>query len=147
METCRTNHGSKWGQLPIMMRLHPGTRLIISWEPDCFPQVITVITSSWEPFSEPSDWDNVQPEHTCDWNYLTMHSFILSPSSFLYLSSCLYPKDGWRWAECLLCLFPRHVPSLFSAFTVTLYLMFRVGWPDLAYGISGFWALGPKLQF
>jgi hypothetical protein len=35
----------------------------------------------------------------------------------------------------------------FSAFTMPLYLAFRSRWPDLAYGISGVWALGPKLQF
>jgi hypothetical protein len=23
----------------------------------------------------------------------------------------LYPEHGWRWGECLLCLFPQHVPS------------------------------------
>jgi hypothetical protein len=28
-----------------------------------------------------------------------------------------------------------------------LYLAFRGRWPDLAYGISGVWALGPKLKF
>jgi hypothetical protein len=35
----------------------------------------------------------------------------------------------------------------FSAFTVPLYLAFRGGWPDLTYGISGVWALSPKLLF
>jgi hypothetical protein len=35
----------------------------------------------------------------------------------------------------------------FSAFTMPLYLVFRGGWLDLAYGISGVWALGPKLLF
>jgi hypothetical protein len=34
----------------------------------------------------------------------------------------------------------------FSAFTMPLYLAFRGRWPDLTYGISGVWALGPKLQ-
>jgi hypothetical protein len=33
----------------------------------------------------------------------------------------------------------------FSAFTKPLYLVFRGRWPNLAYGISGVWALGPKL--
>jgi hypothetical protein len=28
---------------------------------------MTEITSSPEPFLEPLDWDNGQPEHTCDW--------------------------------------------------------------------------------
>jgi hypothetical protein len=37
--------------------------------------------------------------------------------------------------------------SPFSAFTMPLYLVFRGRWPDLAYGISGVWALGPKLIF
>jgi hypothetical protein len=35
----------------------------------------------------------------------------------------------------------------FSAFTMLLYLVFRGRWPDLADGISGVWALGPKLLF
>jgi hypothetical protein len=34
----------------------------------------------------------------------------------------------------------------FSVFTRPLYLAFRGKWSDLAYGISGVWALGPKLQ-
>jgi hypothetical protein len=33
---------SKWGQLPERMRLHPGAGvIIISWEPDCSPEVMT----------------------------------------------------------------------------------------------------------
>jgi hypothetical protein len=35
----------------------------------------------------------------------------------------------------------------FSAFTMPLYLSFRGGWPNLAHGISGVWALGQKLRF
>jgi hypothetical protein len=35
----------------------------------------------------------------------------------------------------------------FSAFTMPLYMAFRGRWPDLAYGISGVWVLGPKLHF
>jgi hypothetical protein len=37
--------------------------------------------------------------------------------------------------------------SPFSAFTMTLCLAFRGEWPDLAFGISGVWALDPKLWF
>jgi hypothetical protein len=36
--------------------------------------------------------------------------------------------------------------SPFSAFTMVLYLGFKDGWPDLAYGISVVWALDPNLQ-
>jgi hypothetical protein len=35
----------------------------------------------------------------------------------------------------------------FSAFTLPLYVVFRGRWPDLAHGVSGAWALGPKLWF
>jgi hypothetical protein len=34
---CRKDHPSKQGQLPIMMRLHLGAAVILSWEPDVFP--------------------------------------------------------------------------------------------------------------
>jgi hypothetical protein len=35
----------------------------------------------------------------------------------------------------------------FSAFTGPLYLAFKGEWLDLAYRISGFWAVGSNLQF
>jgi hypothetical protein len=34
------------------------------------------------PLWEPLDQDNVQPEHTCDWDYLTKHTFV--PCSQLF---------------------------------------------------------------
>jgi hypothetical protein len=37
--------------------------------------------------------------------------------------------------------------SSFSAFTMLLYLVFSGRCLDLAYGLSGVWALGPKPQF
>jgi hypothetical protein len=37
--------------------------------------------------------------------------------------------------------------SVFSAFTMLLYLAFRSRWLDLTHGISGVWVLGPKLKF
>jgi hypothetical protein len=42
---------------------------------------------------------------------------------------------------------PKLCNKSFSAFTMLLDLVFRGGWLDLAYGISGVWVLGPKLQF
>jgi hypothetical protein len=36
------------GQLPIIMRLHPGAGVIISWKPDCSPQVMTAVITSPE---------------------------------------------------------------------------------------------------
>jgi hypothetical protein len=36
-----------------MMRLYPGAGVIMSWEPDCSPHVMTVIASSPEPLLEP----------------------------------------------------------------------------------------------
>jgi hypothetical protein len=35
-----------------MMRLYPGAGIIISWEPDDSPQVMTAITSSLDPLWE-----------------------------------------------------------------------------------------------
>jgi hypothetical protein len=32
-----------------MMRLHPGAEVIMTWEPDCSPQVMTAIKTSPEP--------------------------------------------------------------------------------------------------
>jgi hypothetical protein len=91
----------------------------------------------------------VMTVHTCD--CLAMHTFcplppvILSASTY---SSCWYPEDSWRWAECLLCLFPQpcNKPP-FSTFNKPLYLAFRGGWLDLAHGLSGVWTFGPKFQF
>jgi hypothetical protein len=53
-----------------MMRLHPGAVAIISWEPDCSPAVMTASNIFSRPLWEPLDWDNGQPEHTCDWDCL-----------------------------------------------------------------------------
>jgi hypothetical protein len=61
-----------------MIRLHPGAGVIISWESDCSHQGMTVITSP-EPLREPLDCDNGQPEHTCDWDCLTVHTFCPLP--------------------------------------------------------------------
>jgi hypothetical protein len=35
------------------MRLHPGAGAIISWEPNCSPEVTIAITTSQEPPEEP----------------------------------------------------------------------------------------------
>jgi hypothetical protein len=45
------------------------------------------------------------------------------------------------------CPEPYHKPPFSAAFTRPLDWGFRDEWPDLAYGISGVWALGPKLWF
>jgi hypothetical protein len=47
---------------------------------------------------------------------------------------------------------PSRVINLLSLPSPSLYLVFRGRWPDLhmaelAYGVSGVWALGPKLGF
>jgi hypothetical protein len=43
---------------------------------------MTVIASSPEPFLEPLDWDNGQPEHTYDWDGLTMNTLFPCPKFF-----------------------------------------------------------------
>jgi hypothetical protein len=68
------------------------------------------------------------------------------------IAHILYPEDGWRWAECLLCHFPWHVPGcvtnlLSLPFALSLYLAYRGEWLDLKCRISGVWALGPNLRF
>jgi hypothetical protein len=55
-----------------MMSLYSGAGVIILWEPDCSLQVMTAITSP--ELRENKDQDNGQPEHTCDWDCLTMHT-------------------------------------------------------------------------
>jgi hypothetical protein len=82
VETCRTDHRSKWEQWALMMRLHPGAGTVISWEQDDSHQVMTVMTSFLEPLWEPLNWDNGQPDHTCDWYCLPMHTFVSSPQFF-----------------------------------------------------------------
>jgi hypothetical protein len=77
-----------------------------------------------------------------------------APNSFVYLnlySSCLYPKDGKDElsaysASSHRCTKPCN-QSPFFAFTMPLYLAFRGGWLDLAYGISGVWALVQNTSF
>jgi hypothetical protein len=39
-----------------------------------------------EPLPEHLNWDNGQPEHTCDWNYLTVHTFVSCTQFFGYLN-------------------------------------------------------------
>jgi hypothetical protein len=73
VEPCRTDHPSKWGQLPIMMRLSHAAGVTTSWEPDCFPRVIIAVTTSPGPFMS-KDWGTVHQANTCKWVYLTMHT-------------------------------------------------------------------------
>jgi hypothetical protein len=49
-----------------MTRLYPGTGVIMSWEPDCSPQLMTEITSP-ETLKN-KDRDNGQPDPTAHWN-------------------------------------------------------------------------------
>jgi hypothetical protein len=80
----------------------PGAGVIMSWQPDCSPQVMTVITTAES--SENQIWDNVQPGHTCDWDCLTM-----SPDLILCLKLKLVPQ---RWAKVLTLLLPIACPGL-----------------------------------
>jgi hypothetical protein len=119
------NHPSKWGQLPIVMRVHPGAGTIMSWEPDCSPQVMTAITTSLEP-SKNKGWDNGQPsptwplEHICDWYCLAMHTFCLLPL-ILYLKLKLisgpqrWLKIGWVPVLPLFMVCPELYNKSFSA--------------------------------
>jgi hypothetical protein len=63
-----------------------GQEWSISWEPDGSPLVMTAMTSFVEPLWELLNWDKGQPEHTCDWDCLTMHTFVPWPQFFVYLN-------------------------------------------------------------
>jgi hypothetical protein len=65
------------------MMLHPRAGVIILWEPDCSPQVMTVITSSlWNPSR--NTWTEII-ENSYNWGYLTMHSFVPCPQLYCLL--------------------------------------------------------------
>jgi hypothetical protein len=54
------------------------------------------------------------PEHICDWDCLTMHTFVPYPQFFCDLKSIAYvctPKMAEDELNALFCLFPRHVCS------------------------------------
>jgi hypothetical protein len=91
-----------------------------------------------------------QPDHTYDWGCFTMHNFVPCLQFFCLLKPIAHdcnPKmakdelSAYSASSHGMC----NKPS-FSALTMPLFLAFRGRWPDLAYGISGIWALGPKLQ-
>jgi hypothetical protein len=131
-----------------MRRLHPGAEAVISWEPDGSPEVMTVMTSSPEPLWEHLDWDNCQPDYTCDWDCLTMHTFVPCPQFFCLLKA-IADVCTMKMAEVLTLSPPTSCPEpcnkkpSFSA-----HLTFRGWWSDLVvYGISGVWVLGPKIWF
>jgi hypothetical protein len=43
------------------------------------------VVASLEPLWEPLDWDNNLSEHICDWDCLTMHTFVPCAQSFCLL--------------------------------------------------------------
>jgi hypothetical protein len=57
-----------------MMRLHPGAGIIISWKPDCFPQVMTVIILLQNPLQN-KKLENDQPGHIFALDNVIMHDF------------------------------------------------------------------------
>jgi hypothetical protein len=82
---------------------------------------------------------------------VTMHSFCPCPQFFCLLKPTTHVctlKMVWVLTLPLptVCLEPCK-KSPFSSFAMPLHLAFRGRWPDLAYGLSRVWALGPKLQF
>jgi hypothetical protein len=115
---------------------------------------MTAITSSLDASRGPLDWDNGQPEHTCDRDCLTMHSFVpcsqlfclLKPITHAYTPKMAEDEPSVHSASSH-CMSRPCIKPPFSAFTMLLYLAFRGQWPDLAYGTSGVWALGPNSSF
>jgi hypothetical protein len=69
-----------------MMRLHPGApRSNHLMGTGLLPSSDDSINFFSETLWEPLDWDNGQPEHTCDWDCLTMHTLSPTLSFFVYL--------------------------------------------------------------
>jgi hypothetical protein len=138
---------SQWGQLS-QESSQIGTRLPL--------QVIT--SPNW---TRPPAWPRLPAPSVVRltrlylWlNCLTMHILVPWPQFF-----CLFKPIAHvcipKMAEDELsayCSSSHSIPEPcnkppFSVFTMPLYLVFRGRRLDLAYGISGVWALGPKLQF
>jgi hypothetical protein len=86
----------KWGQLPMMRRLHPEVEAIISWEPDCSLQTMTAIATSLDP-PQNQQWDTINQATPWPWlcNYVNL---CLPPQFFLYLILKL-TSVSQRWAE------------------------------------------------
>jgi hypothetical protein len=91
-------------------------------------------------------------DHTCDWDCLTMHTFVPCPPFFYLLKPTAHvctPKMA-EGAECSLCLFPRCVPgpvrNLLSLPSPRLFIWYLGAVAGSACGISGVWVLDPKLQ-
>jgi hypothetical protein len=76
----------------MMRRLHPGAGVVISWGPDCFPQGITVITTSLNHLAEPEL--RVNKTMIC----LIIQPYLPLPQFFLYLNLKLMSVLQ-RWAE------------------------------------------------
>jgi hypothetical protein len=138
-----------------MTRLQPGAGVIISWEPDCSPQVMTVIPSSRTRTNK--DRDNGQPgptralEHVYDWNCLTLHTFVLWFLMYLKLTPMSVP---WRWLKMgwVLTLPSPAVsqPCNQSPFSA-LHHVSLFGVQAWVAGVNcespGVWSWGPNLQF
>jgi hypothetical protein len=107
------------------MRIHPGAGVIISWEPDCSPQVMTAVTPSLVP-SENQNWDN---NHPTLWLGLFNNTYLSPPDPILPL------------------LKPNKHNKLFLSFTMSLYSTPRDKQPDLTYGIPEVWTWVLKFQF
>jgi hypothetical protein len=84
-----------------------------------FTYIDQMIATSLEPLT------NDQPDHTCDWDVLTMHIFHSTPIHFLFKvkAHVCTLKMARNWLRCLLCLFLWHVPcciiNLCLPFTTT----------------------------
>jgi hypothetical protein len=104
--------------LPKMTRLHHGGGIITYWEPDCSPQVMTVITTSRTPFRTRTEM------------MTKLDTLCLGLFNYAFLS-CLDPVlplfkskahlcTPWKWAKCLL---PSScVPNNKSFFALQIYL-------------------------
>jgi hypothetical protein len=127
-------------------------------EPDYSLQVLT--SQNWTKCTRPPAWPRlpappvIKPSRPQLWLGLFMHNFVPCPQFICLLKPITYictPKiaeDEWVLSlpRPMACPKPCN-KSPFSAVTMPLYLGFMGRWPDLAYGISGVWAFGPKFWF
>jgi hypothetical protein len=91
-------HSSKWGQLSVMTRLHPGAGAIMSWGLDCSPQVMAAIITPREPWRTKSgimvNWAPGPVEHTCD-RSCSCIPFVPCPNPLSIWSMSV----SWRWLK------------------------------------------------
>jgi hypothetical protein len=138
---------SQWGQLS-QKSSQTGTRLLLPGDNLAKLEQTTCLTKTASPTSH-------ETNQTTLWVGLLNYARLCPRPQFFCLLKPIARVCTWRWLKVswvpslrppTLCPESRNKPP-FSAFTRPLYSVFRGGWSDLAWGLSGVWVLGPKLWF